>query len=70
MISPVFGCLEISDHDSLCEVVNSLLMTSNTLVSTVPRIGLIVFDSSSDTQSTLVLSPSFADNLHLHSHLY
>ena len=57
MISPIFGCLEICDRDSLCEVVNSLLMPSNTLVSTLPRIGLIVFDSSSNTQSTLVLSP-------------
>ena len=70
MIFPIFGCLEICDRDSLCEVVNSLLMPSNTLMSTLPRISLIVFDSSSNTQSTLVLSPSFADNLHLHSHLY
>ena len=69
MISPIFGCLEICDRDSLCEVVNSLLMPSNNLVFTLPRIGLIVFDSSSNTQSTLVLSPSFTDNLHLHSHL-
>ena len=42
IISPIFGCLEICDHDSLCEVVNSLLVPSNNLVSTLPRIGLIV----------------------------
>ena len=44
MISTTFGCLEICNQDSLCEVVNSLLMPSNNLVSTLPRIGLIVFD--------------------------
>ena len=70
MIFPSFGCLEICDRDSLYEVVNSILMPSNNLVLRLPRIGLIVFDSSSNTQSTLVLSPSFTDNLHLHSHLY